>query len=106
MNRTPSDDEVKFAAEMMLANAESEACDDENSDETRLTARCDGIIAGFYLRHHDRLTRVTAERDRLRAACETLFAYDRETSPPAEQELLTQAIVQARSALKLCEVQQ
>ena len=52
------------------------------------------------------LGRVTAERDALKSACETLLAYDRETSPPAERFMLALAIQQARTALKACEVQQ
>lgn len=52
------------------------------------------------------IAKLTAERDALKAACETLLAYDRETSPPAERELLSQAVEQARAALKACEVQQ
>lgn len=52
------------------------------------------------------LARVTAERDVLKAACETLLACDREKDLGAGLALLHEAVEQARAALKLCEVQQ
>ena len=52
------------------------------------------------------IAKLTAERDALKAACETLLACDRETDPGTGLALLQQAVEQARAALKLCEVQQ
>ena len=46
------------------------------------------------------LIAVTAERDKLRAACETLLACDRETDPGTELALLHEAVEKAREALK------
>lgn len=71
----------------------------------------DGCVAAgwayeFACEVAEKSARVTAERDAFKAACETMLACDRETSPPAERELLARAVEQARAALKLCEVQQ
>lgn len=48
----PSDEDLLFTAEMMLANAEDEASDDANNDADRQHARCEAVIAEFFLKNY------------------------------------------------------